>query len=102
MVDLRAHDNTTLLPIMSRNNIAVRAGILKSSGDGTNGRSANQLSTSNPTQYESPICGSVQNNPMNAAFTGETDDVAVNTLDRVLLLVNCTFNCSFDEQERRR
>jgi hypothetical protein len=29
------------------------------------------------TQYKSPIDCSIQNNPMNAAFTGETDDEAV-------------------------
>jgi hypothetical protein len=52
---------------------------------------------SNPTQYKSPIDGSVQNNPMNVSFTGETDDEAVNALDRVLSLVNRAFDRSFDE-----
>jgi len=82
---------------MSLNNVAVRAGIRESSGDGTNGGSANQPSTSNPTQYKSPIEGSVQNNPMNVSFTGETDDEAVNALDRVSSLVNRAFDRSFDE-----
>ena len=49
------------------------------------------------TQYKSPIDCSIQNNPMNAAFTGETDDEAVNALGWVSSLVNRAFDRSFDE-----